>query len=117
MNANFNNINSNGKADIMRSALFTLFVDAIINDSEAQFLSNNEMLDLAHDHIYNRGPTDYEVEAMLFYHYNHGFKVAYNTVTQNYDMMPPASYNDEPSIAHAMFEMYGYTNRPYFFVN
>jgi hypothetical protein len=117
MNANFNNINSNGKADIMRSALFTLFVDAIINDSEAQFLSNNEMLDLAHDHIYNRGPTDYEVEAMLFYHYNHGFMVAYNTVTQNYDMMPPASYNDEPSIAHAMFEMYGYTNRPYFFVN
>jgi hypothetical protein len=114
--SHFDNINSHGKADILRAALFTIFSDAIINDSEAQFLSNNEMLDLAHDHVYNRGPTDYEVEAMLFYHYNHGFKVAYNTVTQNYDMMPPASFNDEPSIAHAMLEMYGYI-RPYTFVN
>lgn len=117
MNANFNNINSNGKADIMRSALFTIFHDAITNDGEAQFLSNDEMADLAHAHIYNHGPTDYEIEAMLFYHYNHGFKVAFNNITQNYEMMPPASYNDEPSIAHAMYEMYGYTNHSYFFVN
>ena len=79
-------------------------------------MSSDEMFDLAHDHIYNRGPTDYEVEAMLFYHYNHGFKVAYNTVTQNYDMMPPVGF-DEATAAHAMFEMYGYLNRPYTFVS
>jgi hypothetical protein len=115
--SHFDNINSNGKADILRSALFTIFRDAITNDGEAQFLSNDEMFDLAYDHLYKHGPTDYEVEAMLYYYYNHGFRVVYNTITQNYDMMPPASYNDEPSIAHAMFEMYGYSSRPYCFAN
>lgn len=119
MFANFNNINPSAKADILRSALFTIFLDAITNDSEAQFLSSDEMFDLAHEHIYNRGPTDYEVEAMLFYHYNHGFKVAYNTVTQNYDMMPLSGSfgGDEPTIAKAMFDMYGYNGRPYTFVS
>jgi hypothetical protein len=115
--SHFDNINSHGKADILRAALYTIFSDAIAADSEAASLDKQVILDLAHDHIYRRGPTDYEVEAMLFYHYNHGFKVVYNVVTQNYDMMPPASFNDEPSIGRAMFEMYGYYNRPYTFIN
>lgn len=118
MFANFNNILPSAKDDILRSALFTMVHEAIINDSEANFLDKNEAFDLAHEHIYNRGPTSYEVEARLFYHYNHGFKVAYNYITQDYDMLPMRGTfgGDYATIAKAMYDMYGY-NRPFTYVD
>lgn len=118
MFANFNNMNPAAKDDILRSALFTMVHEAIKEDPEAQFLGFDEMWDLAYDIIYKRGPTSYEVEARLFYHYNHGFRVGYNTITQDYDMLPMRGTfgGDYPTIAKAMCDMYGY-NRPFSFIN
>lgn len=118
MFANFDNINPAAKDYILRSALFTMVHEAIKEDPEAQFLGFDEMWDLAYDIIYKRGPTAYEVEARLFYHYNHGFKVGYNSITQDYDMLPLRGTfgGDYPTIAKAMVDMYGY-NRPFTFID
>jgi len=97
---------------IYRSALFMIMHEAIMYDPEASFMSSDEMYDLAVDRVYKHGPTNYEVEAMLYYHYNHGFKVVYNNISMLYDMMPPASYKDEADIAKAMHDMYGRVTYP-----
>lgn len=105
-------INAYNTADIHRMALFTIVHDAIRLDPEASFLSPDEMYDLALDRTYKHGPTDFEVGAMLYYFYNHNFRVVFNGSSGFYDMMPPASFKDEADIAKAMYDMYGLSTHP-----